>query len=54
MPRTRDWFKASINRFRERSTTTPIRGGGYYTTVGRLVPIRTVMLEVNGVKREQL
>ncbi|GAB4278056.1 MAG: hypothetical protein Fur0025_04380 [Oscillatoriaceae cyanobacterium] len=54
MPETRQWFAANINRFRERSTTTPIRGGGHYTTVGRLVPIQTVLQEVPRVKSYQL
>ncbi|MBO0347999.1 hypothetical protein J0895_02535 [Phormidium pseudopriestleyi FRX01] len=54
MPATRDWFINQMERFRERSTTTPIRGGGYYTTVGRLVPIKVVLKEVPDVKRYEL
>ncbi|MEH2464687.1 hypothetical protein [Nostoc sp.] len=53
MPKTREWFLITMRRFRERSTTTPV-GSSYYTTVGRLVPITTVMLEVAGIKMEQL
>lgn len=53
MPKTREWFLITMRRFRERSTTTPV-GSSYYTTVGRLVPITTVMLEVPGIKMEQL
>ncbi len=53
MPMTRNWFAANINRFRERSTTTPV-GGGYYTTVGQLVSIQTVLQEVSGVVKQQL
>lgn len=53
MPKTRDWFRITMNRFRERSTTTPV-GNSRYTTVGRLVPIPTVMLEVSGVVRQQM
>lgn len=53
MPKTRDWFGITMNRFRERSTTTPVENS-HYTTVGRLVPITTVMLEVPGVVRRQL
>lgn len=53
MPTTRDWFVANIDRFRERSTKTSVRGN-YYTTVGRLVPITVVLKEVPGVKKEQL
>ncbi|WP_292877660.1 hypothetical protein [Nostoc sp. NMS1] len=53
MPKTREWFLITMRRFRERTTTTPV-GSSYYTTVGRLVPITTVMLEVAGIKMEQL
>jgi hypothetical protein len=53
MPATRDWFTPIIGRFRERRTTTPA-GSGYYTTVGRLVPIQIVLREVSGVVLEQL
>ncbi|WP_341524533.1 hypothetical protein WKK05_18000 [Nostoc sp. UHCC 0302] len=53
MPKTRDWFLITMKRFRERSTTTSV-GDSHYTTVGRLVPITTVMLEVPGVKMEYL
>lgn len=54
MPATRNWFVNQLSRFPERSTTTPIRGGGYYTTVGRLVPITVVLAEVPDVKRYEL
>ncbi len=53
MPKTREWFLITMRRFQERSTKTPV-GSNYYTTVGRLVPIAVVMLEVPGVKMEQL
>jgi hypothetical protein len=53
MTRARDWFLANLSRFAERETTTPI-GAEHYTTVGRLVPIETVLKEVNGVKEKQL
>jgi hypothetical protein len=53
MPKTREWFHITMRRFRERSTTTPV-GNSHYTTVGRLVPITTVMMEVAGIKMEQL
>lgn len=33
MPKTREWFRITMKRFRERSTTTPV-GNSYYTTVG--------------------
>ncbi|MCF2152164.1 hypothetical protein IQ276_038410 [Desmonostoc muscorum LEGE 12446] len=38
---------------RKRKERAPV-GSSYYTTVGRLVPITTVMMEVAGVKMEQL
>ncbi len=53
MPKTRQWFEANAQRFAERRTTTPA-GGGHYTTVGRLAPIRIVLREVAGVKKAQL
>ncbi|MDM9383479.1 hypothetical protein QUB80_22585 [Chlorogloeopsis sp. ULAP01] len=53
MPKTREWFLITMRRFRERATTTPV-GSSHYTTVGRLVPITTVKLEVPGIKMEQL
>ena len=53
MQTTRDWFEANINRFRERSTITPV-GNNRYTTKGRLVPIEIVLQEVSGVVKEQL
>lgn len=54
MPQTRDWFLNNMERFQSKSTTTPIRAGGCYTTVGRLVPIDVVLKEVPDVKRHQL
>jgi len=53
MPLTRDWFTFNLHRFEERSTTTPI-GSDYYTTVGRLVPINTLLEEMPEVKRVML
>ena len=53
MPQTREWFLANKDRFEERETTTPV-GDGYYTTVGRLVPIETVVSEVPEVKQKKL
>ena len=53
MPQTREWFLANKDRFEERETTTPA-GGGSYTTVGRLVPIETVVSEVIEVKQKRL
>jgi len=54
MPETRDWFMPLLNTFRERSTTTPTRGGSYYTTIGRLVPIREVLASVPNVETVSL
>ena len=54
MPMTRDWFAANINRFPEHSIKTPVKGGGHYTTVGRLVPIQAVLQKVAGVVKEHL
>jgi hypothetical protein len=53
MPETRRWFLANLNGFKTRHTTTPIPGG-YYTTVGRLVPIKDLIREVSGVKIVQI
>ena len=53
MPQTRDWFLKNRQRFKERSTTTPV-GQDHYTTVGRLVPIATVITEVSGIKKYHL
>ncbi|GAB4579359.1 MAG: hypothetical protein Fur0022_20970 [Anaerolineales bacterium] len=48
MPATRTWFLPRQAQFAERETTTPV-GTGYYTTVGRLVPIHLVCQEVKNV-----
>lgn len=45
MWRVRPWFEANLARFRERRTSTPV-GRKSYVTVGRLVPIETVLAEV--------
>ncbi|WP_219907736.1 hypothetical protein [Aphanothece hegewaldii] len=54
MPETREWFISNIEQLRERSTTTPVREGIRYTTVGRLVPIQTVLRQVKEVKQYKL
>ncbi len=46
---TRPWFHENIDRFAECRTSTPVGNGEYYVTVGRLVPIATVLDEVAGV-----
>ncbi len=53
MPATRNWFMGKMNQFKERRTTTPVKSG-FYTTVGRLVPIKQVLKEVKGVKKADL
>lgn len=46
----RAWFEENIDRFEERRTSTPVDNGrDHYITVGRLVPIQTVLEEVPGV-----
>ena len=50
----RPWFDAHMHRFRERRTSTPVaRGQDRYITVGRLVPIQTVLDEVPGILQYQ-
>jgi hypothetical protein len=44
------WFKDNLDRFRESKTTTNVNGKYKHTTVGRLVPIETMMKEVEGIK----
>lgn len=46
MPETRDWFREHLGEFRERATETEIGNGEHYTTVGRLVPIATLLANV--------
>ena len=54
MPETRDWFLACQNgRFQEKTTTTKVRDT-FYTTVGRLVPIKIAKSEVAGRKIRKL
>lgn len=53
MPETLEWFSLNIQRFKERETTTPIAQDSY-TTVGRLVPIKTVLEEVPRVYKVRL
>lgn len=46
----RPWFEENMERFQERRTSTPVDNGkDHYITVGRLVPIQTVLEEVPGV-----
>lgn len=48
--KTQSWFRKNYKRFQERATTTPV-GTASYTTVGRLVPIRTALKEIPGIKK---
>lgn len=52
MTRIRPWFHHHMELFEERRTSTPV-GGETYVTVGRLVPIETVLQEISGVQRYQ-
>jgi hypothetical protein len=54
MPETKDWFEKHINEFKESRTQTPYGNGQRYTTVGRLVPIKTLMKNVPGIKLYKL
>jgi hypothetical protein len=50
----RPWFEQNMDRFKERRTSTPVANGTRrYITVGRLVPIQTVLEEVPGILRYQ-
>ena len=51
-PELRMWFENNLHRFPERTVQTPIGNGQRYTTVGRLVPIRTVLQECHNLIRE--
>ncbi len=46
VPATRLWFEDRLDQFGERATTTAAGRDRYYTTVGRLVPVETLMAEV--------
>jgi hypothetical protein len=50
MPDTRLWFLEHLEEFRESATQTVVGNGSYYTTVGRLVPIKTLLHNVENVK----
>jgi len=45
------WFKNNLNRFIESETSTKDQQGNYqHTTIGRLVPIDVMMVEVKEIK----
>lgn len=46
----RPWFLAQLERFSEKRTSTPVSGESY-VTVGRLVPIETLLDEVRDVMK---
>jgi hypothetical protein len=48
MSAVQPWFIHHMERFEERRTSTPV-GGETYVTVGRLVPIQTLLEEVGGI-----
>jgi hypothetical protein len=50
--RVRPWFWHHMDRFAERRTSTPV-GDKQYVTVGRLVPITTLLDEVPGIYQFQ-
>lgn len=51
LKKSQHWFNENMTRFRESKTTTKDEEGTYkHTTVGRLVPINTMMKEVEGIK----
>jgi len=50
LKKAQSWFKENMKRFRESKTTTNVDGKYKHTTVGRLVPIETMMKEVEGIK----
>jgi hypothetical protein len=52
MGQVRPWFYTYMERFEERKTSTPV-GNETYVTVGRLVPIQTVLEEVEGILQFQ-
>ena len=49
----RPWFAEHSEQFREAQTSTPMGTGEVYVTNGRLVPIITLLEEVEGVRHYQ-
>ncbi len=49
----RPWFAEHSEQFREAKTSTPVGKGEVYVTNGRLVPINTLLAEVEGVRYYQ-
>jgi hypothetical protein len=52
MSEVRPWFEAHGGRFKESRTSTPVRNNRY-VTVGRLVPIQTLLAEVSSILQYQ-
>lgn len=51
LKKAQKWFSINSNRFKESKTTTKDEQGNYiHTTVGKLVPIKVMMKEVEGIK----
>jgi hypothetical protein len=48
MKKVRPWFSKNTDKFTEKETSTPLAGGGFYVTIGRLVPIEILSQEVLG------
>jgi hypothetical protein len=53
MVEVRPWFVQNMGRFKEQRTSTPTYSGESYVTIGRLVPIKIVLAEVEGVLQFQ-
>jgi hypothetical protein len=52
MDKVRPWFEWNQYRFAESRTSTPV-GEESYVTIGRLVPIKTLLAEVEGILQFQ-
>ncbi|AZO96075.1 hypothetical protein [Halocella sp. SP3-1] len=50
MEKTRQWFGKRIEQFKKCETTTPVGKGRFYTTVGRLVPIKRILKGISEIK----
>ncbi len=51
LKKAQSWFLKNLSRFRESKTTTKDENGNYkHTTVGKLVPIKIIIKEIEGIK----
>lgn len=48
MKETRDWFIENVDRFKEKRCTSSVGNGGSYASIGRAVPRKVVLDEVEG------